>query len=166
MSCTSKKYVGREATIEFVVSCGDVMPAEDDWMLIGAVRSISQTFTWDTVDATADDVKDAIRENLATWLNYEISADGVNRRSDDETSNQVALRKHFINPVETGGQPIIMVRVTDPAVTTIATMLMSEMSLDYPNDDVATWSLSASVTGSTIGLQVTDTPVGPDPAGG
>lgn len=165
MACTSKKYVGREAVVEFVISCGEVMPAEDDWLLFGAVRSITQGFTWDTVDATADDVKDAVREQLATWLNYEFSADGVNRRADDETSNQVALRKHFINPVETGGQPIIMIRVTDPAVTTIATVLLSELSLEYPNDDVATWSISAAATGSVVGLVVSDTPVVPDPTG-
>lgn len=163
MACTSKKYVGREATLEFVIGCGDTMPAEDDWKLIGAVRSISQTFTWDTTDATADDVVGAIRDNLATWLNYELSADGVNRRSDDATSNQVLLRKHFINPTETGGQPIILVRVTDPAVTTIAAVLLSEFALEYPYDEVATWSISAAVTGSTIGLSVTDTPVVPDP---
>lgn len=163
MACTSKKYTGREATIEFVISCGDAMPAEEDWKLIGAVRSKTATYTWDTVDATADDVVGAIRDNLATWLNYELSADGVNYRSDEETVNQVLLRKHFITPTETGGQPIAMFRITDPAVTTVATMLMSEFALEYPYDDVATWSIAAAVTGSTVGLVVTDTPVVPEP---
>jgi len=163
MACVSKKYVGREVLLEFAIQCGDVMPAEDDWLIIGAGRSKSMTYTWDTVDATADDVEGAIRDNLATWLNFELSMDGVNRRTDDETSNQIALRKHFLNPVETGGQPIVVIRVTEPAITTVAAMLLSEFSLEFPYDDVATWSISAAVTGSTIGLMVFDTPVVPDP---
>lgn len=161
MACTSKKYVGREVLLEFVIGCGDEMPAEDDWMIIGAGRSKSMTYTWDTVDATADDVEGAIRDNLATWLNFELSADGVCRRTDDATSNQALLLQHFINPTETSGQPIIVIRVTTPTLTTVAAMLMSEFSLEFPNDDVATWSLSAAVTGSTIGLSVTPTPVVP-----
>lgn len=165
MACTSKKYVGREVLLEFVIACGDEMPAENDWLLIGAGRSKSMTFTWDTVDATADDVEGAIRDNLATWLNFELSADGVARRADDATANQALLFKHFINPVQTGGQPIIVIRVTDPKITVVAAMLLSEFSFEFPNDDVATWSLSAAVTGSTIGLMVTDTPVVPDPTG-
>lgn len=163
MACFSSKYTGREAVIEYYISCGETLPTEDQWVLFGAGRSKSATYTWDTVDATADDVQGAIRDNLATWLNFEISVDGVSRRTDDTNSGQIALRKHFLNPVETGGQPIIVVRITDPAITTVCAMLLSEMSLEYPYDDVATWSISAAVTGSTIGLMVFDTPVVPDP---
>lgn len=163
MACQSSKYVGREVILEVHISCGDVMPPENEWELIGAGRSKSMTYTWDTVDATADDVVGAIRDNLATWLNFEISADGVNRRNDDEVSNQIKLRKHFLDPIETGGQPIVMIRVTEPSITTVATMLLSEFSVEFPYDDVATWSISAAVTGSALGLVVTDTPVVPDP---
>ena len=121
------------------------------------------TLSYDTIDATADDVVGAIRDNLATWLNYELSADGVCRRSDSVNTNQTALMKHFLNPVETGGQPIIMTRVTMPDITIVSAMLMSEFSREFPYDDVATWSLSMSVTGSELGMVVTDTPVVPDP---
>lgn len=146
------------------MGCGDTMPLDTEWRLFGAGRSKSLTLTYDTVDATADDVVGSIRDNLATWLNFEISADGVCRRSDDANSNQTALMKHFLNPVETGGQPIIVVRVTMPDITIVSAMLMSEFSREFPYDDVATWSLSMAVTGSTIGMVVTDTPVVPDPA--
>lgn len=163
MPCESPKYVGREVVLEFVIDCGDTMPAEDDWKLIGAGRTKSFNATWDTVDATADDTVGNIRTNLASWLNFEMSADGVCRRADDANSNQTALLKHFVNPVETGGQPIIVIRLTMPDVTIVSAVLLSEFSREFPYDDIASWSISMSATDSTIGLSVTDTPVIPDP---
>lgn len=163
MACETNKFVGRVATVEYVIGCGDVMPAEDDWKVLGACRSKTQSFNWDTVDATADDTVGNTRDTLATWLNYELSVDGVCRK--DEAANQVQLEDHFISPTETGGQPIALFRITTPSRTTICAMLMSEYSLEYPNDDVATWSLTASVTNSVIGLVRTPTPVVPDPTG-
>lgn len=164
MACFSPKFTGREVLLEYVVGCGDTIPLDTDWKLIGAGRSKSMTLTYDTVDATADDVQGAIRDNLATWLNFEMTADGVCRRADTATVNQTALLRHFLNPTETGGQPIIVIRVTMPDITIVSAMLMSEFSREFPYDDVATWSISMAVTGSTIGLVVTDTPVVPDPA--
>lgn len=165
MPCESPKYVGREVALEFVIDCGDTMPAEEDWKLFGAGRTKSINPTWDTVDATADDTVGNIRTNLATWLAFEISADGVCRRSDSANSNQTELLKHFLNPAQTGGQPIIVVRVTMPDVTIVTAVLMSEFTREFPYDDVATWSISMSATDSTIGMVVTDTPVVPDPTG-
>lgn len=161
MACTSKKYVGREVLIEFAVSCGDTAPATGDWKVFGAGRSKDLTLTYDTVDATADDSQGAVRENLATWLSCEMSVDGVCRRADATDSNQTALMKHFLNPTATGGQPIIVARLTMPDITIVSAMLISELSRSFPNDDVATWSLKMAATGSTLGLQVTDTPVVP-----
>lgn len=163
MPCQLAKYTGREVVIEFAIGCGDVAVPEEDWLLFGAGRSKSMTLTYDTVDATADDVVGAIRDNLATWLNYELTADGVCRRTDAANTNQTALMKHFLNPVETGGQPIIMTRVTMPDITIVSAMLMSEFSREFPYDDVATWSISMAVTGSELGMVVTDTPVVPEP---
>lgn len=165
MPCESPKYVGREVALEFVIACGDEMPADEDWKLFGAGRTKSMNPTWDTVDATADDTTGNIRTNLATWLAFEMSADGVCRRSDSANSNQTELLKHFLNPVQTGGQPIIVVRLTMPDVTIVTAVLMSEFTREFPYDDVATWSISMAATDSTIGMVVTDTPVVPDPTG-
>ena len=161
MACQSKKYVGREVLIEFAISCGDAAPLPADWKVFGAGRSKNLTLTYDTVDATADDSQGAIRESLATWLACEISVDGVCRRADAADSNQTALMKHYINPTATGGQPIIMARLTMPDITITTAMLMTEFSREFPNDDVATWSLSMTATGSVVGFTVADTPVVP-----
>ncbi len=162
MPCETNRYVGKDVTLEYVISCGDAMPAELDWKRLGAMRTKSLTFTWDTVDATADDALTAIRSNLATWTNVELSADGVALRGTEQIAiDQRDLKKHYLNPTETGGQPIIVVRITAPDVTYIFAMLMSSYTLDYPYDDVATWSLEGSITTSTIGLSVEDTPVVP-----
>ncbi|MNZ12934.1 Phage major tail protein 2 [compost metagenome] len=161
MACVSKKYVGREVLLEFAISCGDTEPLEADWKVFGAGRSKTLSLTYDTVDATADDSEGAIRDSLATWLTCEMSMDGVCRRGDTTDSNQAALLKHYINPTATGGQPIIMARLTMPDVTITSAMLMSEYSREFPNDDVATYSISLTATSSTVGFTVEDTPVVP-----
>lgn len=163
MPCTTDKYVGREVILEVFISCGETMPTESDWKLIGAGRTKSFTGTWDTVDATADDTNGNVRTNLATWLALEISADGVLRRADTADTILVALTKHFFNPVATGGQPIVMARLTYPDITFISAMLMSECSREAPFDDMATWAITMSATDSVVGLVVQDTPVVPDP---
>lgn len=163
MPCQSAKYVGREVILEVVIDCGDVMPAEDDWKLIGAGRTKSMSGTWDTVDATADDTQGNLRTNLATFMNFEITADGTLRRADTADTVMVALTKHFFNPVATGGQPIILARLTYPDITIVSAMLMSECTRDAPHDDMATWNITMAATDSAIGFQVTDTPVVPDP---
>lgn len=163
MPCETNRYVGKDVTLEYVIACGDEMPLESDWKRLGAMRTKSLTFSWDTVDATADDALTAIRSNLATWMNFELSADGVAIRGDSPIAvDQRDLKKHFLNPTETGGQPIIVVRVTAPDVTYICAMLLSNYTLEYPYDDVATWSIEASITTSEIGLVVEDTPTVPE----
>lgn len=161
MACQSKKYVGRDVLLEFAISCGDVAPDPADWKLFGAGRSKSLSLTYDTVDATADDSNGNIRDSLATWLTCEMSMDGVCRIGDTTDSNQAALMKHYLNPTTTGGQPIIMARLTMPDLTITSAMLMTEYSREFPNDDVATYSISLTATSSTVGFTVADTPVVP-----
>ncbi|MNF13918.1 hypothetical protein D3C80_2159270 [compost metagenome] len=54
-----------------------------------------------------------------------------------------------------------MARLTMPDVTITSAMLMSEYSREFPNDDVATYSISLTATSSTVGFTVEDTPVVP-----
>lgn len=160
MGCETNRYSGKIVTLEYAIECGDVEPTT--WKRLGAMRTKSLTFTWDTNDATADDAIASIRSNIATWLNVELSADGVAIRGDSQLAiDQRDLRKHFLNPTETGGQPIIVVRITAPDLTFVFAMLMSSYGLEYPYDDTATWSIEGSITTSEIGLIVTDTPVVP-----
>lgn len=167
MACETNRYVGADVTLEYVIDCGDVMPAEDDWLPLGAMRTKSSTFTWDTADATADDSVGRVRSQLATWLNFEISADGVALRgTSDLAVNQKALKRHFLNPVLTGGQPIILIRMTAPDLTYVTAMLLSSYGMEFPYDDVGTWSIEMAITTSEIGMVITDTPVVPvDPSG-
>lgn len=161
MPCESPKYVGREVAVEFVISCGDVMPAENEWLPIGAVRSKEDSSEWDNVDVTADDDQGNKRSVLATYRTDTLSLDGVSRRSDGTLSNQTLLYKHFKQPTETGSQPIAMFRITYPDITVIDTYLLTSFTRSSPYDDAATWSLEASSTTSAVGQVITDTPVVP-----
>lgn len=159
-NCERVKYTGRDVVLRYAIGCGDTRPAEGDLLLLGAMRTKEVNIEWDTVDATADDTTGNVRDNLATYLAYTISGDGVCRAVDDESvSNQVALLKHVANPTETGGQPYAWIEVTFPDVTFTAFMLVNTFSRSAPNDDVVTFSFEAMMATSTYGLIIEDTPI-------
>ncbi len=157
--CESSAFLGRETSLEFFIGCGDVLPQESDWKLIGALRSNSLSGEYDTVDATADDSINNIREMLATYKTITLSTDGVSRRADTATIHQTELLMHYYNPVTTNGQPVVWLRRTDPRVTVVGYFLMSTYDLEAPYDEVSTFSIEASSTASNFGVIITPTPV-------
>ena len=157
--CESSAFVGRETTLEYFIGCGDTLPLDSDWKFIGALRSNSMSTKYDTVDATADDSLNALREMLATFKTVTFSADGVARRADTATVNQVALLKHYLNPTATNGQPVVWIRRTDPRITVVAYILLSTYDLEAPYDEISTFSIEGTTTASDFGIIVTDTPV-------
>ena len=161
MACESTKYVGRDVVLEYAIGCGDEKPDSGDWKVFGALRTKNFSLTWDTTDATADDSVGALRENLATFQNLEISGDGVCKASGAGSANLIELTKHVANPSATSGQPVVWMRMTFPDLTFVAFMLISDLSRAAPHDDVVTYSLTASATASDFGLTVTDTVIAP-----
>lgn len=156
MACETNKYVGRVVMLRYAIGCGDTRPSAGDWKKIGGLRAKEFSLSWDTTDATDSDSIGALRDNLATFQNLTISGDGVLK--NDLTSNLTELTKHFINPVETSGQPVIWLEMTFPDLTFIAFMLLTTLSRSAPYDDVSTYTLEASATSSDFGLIVEDTP--------
>ena len=157
--CESSAFIGRETSLEFAISCGDALPLEADWKFIGALRSNSLSTEYDTVDATADDSINSIREMLATYKTVTISTDGVARRADTATVHQTELLLHYLNPTATNGQPVVWLRRTDPRITVVGYFLLSTYDLEAPYDEISTFSIEASSTASDFGLIVTPTPV-------
>lgn len=157
--CESSAFVGRETSLEFSIGCGDALPLEADWKFIGALRSNSLSTEYDTVDATADDSINSIREMLATYKTVTISTDGVARRADTATVHQTELLLHYLSPTATNGQPVVWLRRTDPRITVVGYFLLSTYDLEAPYDEISTFSIEASSTASDFGLIVTPTPV-------
>src|SRR5690606_13759169 len=110
----------------------------------------------DSADATADDSIGSLRENLATFLSLTMSGDGTLTLTGEGATNLKEMTKHFLNPVATGGQPVVWMRMTFPDLTFTAFMLLSSFSRSAPYDDVATYSMEASATASDFGLIVED----------
>lgn len=156
--CKNKKYVGRDVVLEYVIGCGDVMPAANEWKRFGSMRTKEFSAEWDSTDATADDSIGSLRENLATFLSLTMSGDGTLTLTGDGAANLKEMTKHFLNPIATGGQPVAWFRMTFPDLTFTAFMLLSTFSRSAPFDDVATYSMEASATASDFGLIVEDTP--------
>lgn len=163
-NCKSQKYVGRDCVLEYVIGCGDELPASGDWKRMGAMRTKELTIEWETDDATADDSIGALRENLATFQILSVSGDGTLKASGAGAANLIEMTKHVVKPEATAGQPVAWIRLTFPDLTFIFFALVSNMSRNAPYDGIATYSFEASATSSDFGLIVEDTPVaGSDP---
>lgn len=148
LNCASSKFVGKSVLAEFALACGDVDPMTLTWLPLGAARNKSITMSADTVDATADDSVGSFRDTLITYKTFEVSIDGVTKRDDGTTSNQQLLAEHFV----TDPQPYVWIRLTGPIKTTIGFCILTEFSEEYPYDEIATYSMTASATGRPGGL--------------
>lgn len=157
-ACKNTKYTGRRVLLEYHISCGDTVPASNDWTRMGSMRSKEMNLEWDTTDGTTDDSVGNLRDNLATFLSMSISGDGVLREPGAGMTGLTELTKHFANPLATGGQPYVWMRMTYPDLTFTAFMLLSTFSRGAPHDDVATYSIEASATSGETGLIIEDTP--------
>jgi len=158
LNCASSKFVGKSVLAEFALACGDVDPMTLTWLPLGAARNKSLTMSADTVDATADDSVGGFRDTLITYKTFEVSIDGVTKRDDGTTSNQQLLFDHFV----TDPQPYIWLRLTGPINTVIGFCILTEFSQEFPYDDIATYSITASATSRPGGLAsviVEDTPI-------
>lgn len=158
LNCASDKFVGKSVLAEFALACGDVDPNTLTWLPLGAARNKSLTMSADTVDATADDSVGGFRDTLITYKTFEVSIDGVTKRDDGTTSNQQLLFNHFV----TDPQPYAWIRLTGPINTVIGFCILTEFSQEFPYDDIATYSLTASATSRPGGLAsviVTATPI-------
>lgn len=158
LNCASSKFVGKSVLAEFALACGDVDPLTLTWLPLGAARNKSLTMSADTVDATADDSVGSFRDTLITYKTFEASIDGVTKRDDGTTSNQQLLFNHFV----TDPQPYVWIRLTGPINTVIGFCVLTEFSQEFPYDDIATYSITASATSRPGGLPsviVEDTPI-------
>lgn len=158
LNCASSKFVGKSVLAEFALACGDVDPMTLSWLPLGAARNKSLTMSADTVDATADDSVGSFRDTLITYKTFEVSIDGVTARDDGTTVNQQLLFDHFV----TDPQPYVWLRLTGPINTVIGFCVLTEFSQEFPYDDVATYSMTASATSRPGGLPsviVEDTPI-------
>lgn len=158
LNCASSKFVGKSVLAEFALACGDVDPMSLTWLPLGAARNKSMTMSADTVDATADDSAGGFRDTLITYKTFEVAIDGVTARDDGTTVNQQLLFNHFV----TDPQPYVWIRLTGPINTVIGFCVLTEFSQEFPYDDVATYSMTASATARPGGMDsvlVEDTPI-------
>lgn len=158
LDCASSKFVGKSVLAEFALACGDVDPNTLTFLPLGAARNKSLTMSADTVDATADDSAGSFRDTLITYKTFEVSVDGVTARDDGTTVNQQLLFNHFV----TDPQPYVWIRLTGPINTVIGFCVLTEFSQEFPYDDIATYSMTASATSRPGGLDsviVEDTPI-------
>lgn len=156
--CHNPKYIGKKVLLEFAIGCGDTLPATSDWKRMGSMNTKSLSNEWDTDDTTTDDSPGTLRENIATYQTLTISGDGKHKVSGPGAADLTELNKHQLNPISTGGQPSVWLRMTYPDITITAYMLLTSWSREAPTDASVTYSMEATATSSNFGIIVEDTP--------
>lgn len=152
MACEPNTTTGREAVMQYQISCLDVAPVEDDWKMFGAVRTKGVTNAGNTIDTTADDTQGKYNESIVTSYTKEFSMDGIIRNSGASAKGFADLYAHWNDPSATGGQPVLWIKLTDPTGVETAPVVITSIDKDYPDQDVMTYSMGFSVTSSPIGV--------------
>jgi hypothetical protein len=142
--CANGKFVGRVAVLEYQILCPEETPVLADWKRVGPMTTKDLSLEWDLTEADGDDNEGAVMEQLASALNMTVSGDGLCMKADSSVSNQIALTLHCHDPVETGGQPYIWVRLTYPDITFTFPALLNSMSRSGENRSSVTFSFEAT----------------------
>lgn len=154
-----KKYLGREALVEFTITDPEAATDPGTWLVIGAMRGKEWGAEWQSSDATTDDSPELTQENLPTYKNSEISFDGL---ATKDTTKNVDMLEEFVNdPAGNGsetGYPHIYLRITVPRGETLrtytGTALLTSFRNSAPHDDVASWTLEGNSFAYTIASEV------------
>lgn len=142
--CAQSKFTGIKAVLEYQILCPEETPVELDWKRVGAMTTKDFSLEWDLTEADGDDNEGSVMEQLAASLNMTVSGDGLCKKADDSTSNQVALTLHVHKPEATGGQPYAWIRLTYPDLTFTFPALVNNMSRTGENRSAVTFSFEAT----------------------
>ena len=143
-------FVGRDVIVYYSTNQdNDVVP--NDFVRLGAVRTKDFGPEWDTVDATADDSPNNLRENLVTFKTFNISLGGVTRT--EEQKNLDVLEDYVISPAN--NQPCGWIRVVRPTAHGGNTskqydvpVIFTSFRQSAPFDDLVQWTVEAPSNGS------------------
>lgn len=142
--CANSKFVGRVAILEYQILCPEEVPVPGDYLRVGAMTTKDLSIEWDLTEADGDDNADPVAEQQASGLTMKVSGDGLCKRVDDDTSNQIALTLHVHTPIATGDQPYAWVRLTYPDITFEFPALVNNMSRSGENRSSVTFSFEAT----------------------
>lgn len=142
--CAQSKFTGRAAVLEYQILCPEETPVEIDWKRVGAMTTKDFNLEWDLTEADGDDNDSPVMEQLASGLNMTVSGDGLCKKTDDSTSNQIALTLHVHTPDATGDQPYAWIRLTYPDITFTFPALVNNMSRTGENRAAVTFSFEAT----------------------
>jgi predicted secreted protein len=142
------KVTGRLVVMRVAIGKPTDNPTSLTFLTVGAMRGKNIEFSWDTVDATADNSPDFTKEELVTFKTVTISGDGV--YDDAVSSNQDTLENHVISPgAATDFQPHAWVDLIYPNGKTFrGPFLFKKWAIDAPYGDVLTFSTDATSAGA------------------
>jgi predicted secreted protein len=144
---TGGAFVGRDIVVSFSLNQSTTV-VPNDFKRLGAVRGKEFGPEWDTIDVTADDSPQNLRENLATFVKFDVSLDGISR--EEEIKNQDEIEDYVISP--TNDQPCGWLRIVRPSKAGTKTfdvpVIFTNFRTTGPYDDGVTWSMDSISNGA------------------
>lgn len=159
MGCpATANYIGRVATVEIAIQCGDVDPATATFLKLGAVTTKSFELSANETSVYSD-LSGGFDENLIVNSSFTISAEGYSIAQDGTDVNQTSVYKYYFNSFQANEQPTVLVRYTWPDVTLIAYMNINAFNRSDPVDDKSSYTIGFSKAPSpSYPPTLTDTP--------
>lgn len=154
-ACSPENYTGRDVLAFFHISCNSFIPEENQWERLSGLTTKTFNAGWETADVTADDIAGYSQAFMATFQNFGFSGEGFMKIAGSSAISKIL--SHMLNPVATGGQPTMWIRLVYPDKTYTYYSLIGTMDLDAPLDSATTFSLEVSPASSAYGVMIADT---------
>lgn len=154
-NCGTTKMTGKNVALDINWEvCGDVAdPTLLEFKPLGGMRGKNLDLSQETEDVTDDRTVGDFAETIGTLKNFTFSGDGIMNYTDGNLNNLNALDAMYRQP----GPLYLHVRITEPALTTYAYMLVTNFSKSMPHDSAVTFDLEMVATTSDYGVVTVET---------
>lgn len=153
----NSKLFGRVVILEIADGCSDVVPSEEEFMLLAAGTSKTFDFNPNSTNSSADDTKGYV-ENIVTSADLTLKFEGEVRVNDK--ADQYGVYKYikaFAAEVAAGRQPSYWVRMIFGEIKIQGYFVTTALSNDGGTDDIVTISTEFKVAdGSTVSVTDVD----------
>lgn len=162
-NCSVTKDTGKNVAIDVHwETCGNVAdPTVLSFKPLGGMRGKAIDMSQETEDVTDDRSIGDFAETIGTLKNFTVTADGIMNYTDGNLNNLNAIDAMYRQP----GPLYLHVRITEPALTTYAYMLVTNFSKAMPHDSAVTFDLELVATTSDYGVLTVETKPFDPPSG-
>lgn len=135
--------MGNAGILRIAKGCPDQVPAQDQFLRLGALTSKSFDFGMETVTSNADDTK-GLTESIVTGADFTISFDGELKKAGVTGSTSAFdIAKEILDEIKASRQPSYWVQLDmkgDGSDVVQGYMAFTSWSMEFPTKEISTYS--------------------------